>query len=381
MSDAPTPPKGKDEPAAARNERDKERINPNRERPEKPGQDAGRGDTADARRNPNREAPEGAPDQAAERARVAHPKDGIGFKHDSVAVDAGAVTDHLKGYSTDVLTAVREGRATMTVEARASRDGTAEHNQHLTDGRAVNTRDELARQLGIEPSSILTNSVGEGDAVSKNKPDGRDDADDRVAIIKVQMNAPERHDDPEPEGDVDDAVKNAEDALPKTRLDDHAAEQGGMLADRAKKFAQDTLKEAAKNPELIEEIAVKNAVKQAAGLAKDEAVWMVRNLAKDMGDKKLQTQIMANALPGMQDALADFAGVRHHDHKHQQPDFRGERSALYRLARDTYRENLERRPPEAQQNIRDVMRSNQRGRFEQLMGDRMLRYGGRGTRQ
>jgi len=326
---------------------------------------------------------EGHPSQreADERNVIAHPQDGVGFPHDSAKVDREGLRNFLQQtYTPDRLQAVREGHASIFVEARASRDGTSDHNQKLTDDRAANLRDALADEFGIRPESILTNSVGEGDAIKNGKPDYRDDPEDRVGIISIELNKPGSNDVPNVPGNIEDAIKSADGALPAIRSDNNAGEQGKIVSDNLKKMVENIIKQTVTAPALVEEIVIKEVTKTGLKLTTDEVVWMATKLMQDLGGKELKQEIVASKIAGLEDALADFAGVNRPNHGSL---FKGDRSPIYRQAKDSYREKLEHLPEAEKKNIRDVVRSSpgQRIRFQQWMSSKMGKYTTRGAIQ
>jgi outer membrane protein OmpA-like peptidoglycan-associated protein len=325
-----------------------------------------------------RNNPEPAGDRA-EKARVANPKDGIGFGHASDTVDRKALNALVGREPKERLDAVKKGQGWVEVTTTASRDGSAQSNQNLTDRRGDNLTKALVEDLGIDPQQIFVKSLGETEAKESGKPDNKDDAEDRTGRITF-------HEDKHPEpgvvkGDVDSAYKSASDALPKFEVDRNAQEQGKMVVDHAKKLAENTIKEGAKNPALIEEIFVKELIKEGGKYTMDQVRWMGNKLADDLGSKDLKANLQANAVPGMQDALAKFAGVAPKADGTRSALFRGEKSAVYRLARDTYTESLGKLSDRDKINVRQVMRSDQRKSLETKLERDWSNYSGRGVRQ
>jgi hypothetical protein len=316
----------------------------------------------------------------AEHNRVANPRDGIGFKHGSDVVDRKALKTFLDAQPKDSIQAVRDGRGWIEVTADASRDGSPKDNKDLTDRRAENLKSAIADELGIDAKKVQTYSRGESEAAKNGKPDRQDNADDRVGRIAFQelkdgTKPPDKPDEP---GNVDAAYKTASDALPKTSPDRQAREQGDMLVKHVKKLAENTLKEGMKNPMMIKEIFVKELVKEGWKYGMDQVQWMGNKLADDLGSKDLKASIQADMVAGQQDALADFAGVRHIEHSAL---FRGEKSSLYRLARDSYRAELEKAPAAERRNLISVMRSGDRKALNDKLQRDFTQFSSRGIKR
>jgi hypothetical protein len=307
-------------------------------------------------------------EEAAERNRVASPKDGVGFGFGDDKPERGQVERWLSGLGAADKTALQEGTAKLFITARASRAGDADFNQQLSTKRAENLAQDLSKLLEIPPDQIRWQALGEDEARSQGRPDGKDNADDRTASIEIVREGerqPEYKDSPEPKGDVDRGLKSVEEVLLQPLKDTNFEEQSGIAKDVLKTLARDMVK----NPAAWE----KNLVNAALELARKEGSWMGQKLLRDFSiqDKEVRAQMQGNFVPGAVDALARFAGVE--PRLHQNAYFRGDASPLYRLGAEMMESRLEGLSRADQENIRRVERSSDRDSFEkraqQIMGN------------
>ncbi len=126
--------------------------------------------------------------ERAERKKIAHPRDGVGFGFGDDKPASGELQRWYKGLSDAQRAALKDPKTTVYVTATCSKPGSHSSNRDLSKSRAENVAQLLARDLGVERSRIKTEWLGEDPAQDNNPdaPDNQDDHQERVALINFE---------------------------------------------------------------------------------------------------------------------------------------------------------------------------------------------------
>jgi outer membrane protein OmpA-like peptidoglycan-associated protein len=118
---------------------------------------------------------------------IVHPRDGVGFRHDSHTTDVNVLETRLAALPHEIQKALRDGGRDVWVEitAGASRTGSTAYNQSLSEARGKDMADGM-RALGVN-AEIKVNALGETAAAKAGGRDGVDNPADRVATFQVHV--------------------------------------------------------------------------------------------------------------------------------------------------------------------------------------------------
>ena len=190
---------------------------------------------------------------------------------------------------------LRTGQKQLFVTVKASRPGSTDYNQKLSEDRASSVRNQLAKELNIPKDAIKTQAIGNGDARAQGKGSNIDDRNDRVAELQIIG----KNDSPPPkfdvtEGQIHDLVKSLTANLPDYSNPDNIKElkdRGIQVGDAAKNLIKDAAK-AAKA-----EADPKDALKGAVNLVKDVAKPGFDLFANALNDRNAFHNLVGNYVP------------------------------------------------------------------------------------
>jgi hypothetical protein len=140
----------------------------------------------------------------------------------------------------DQVQAVREGRGFYTVDGHASRLGSSDHNQPLSETRAKNFADAVADGFKIDRNRVLDQDLGESHTKDLGHPDGKDNADDRNATLQFNpIDTPPGANVDMPAGDVGNAqIHDMVGGLPSSLPDYSRPDTIKEFGDRGKAFGK-----------------------------------------------------------------------------------------------------------------------------------------------
>jgi outer membrane protein OmpA-like peptidoglycan-associated protein len=125
-----------------------------------------------------------AASEAAERQKVSHPEDGVGFRFGDKNPAKGEMECWYKSLPENLHKALQDKESTVRISARASRPGSDSFNQQLSDQRAESVKQWL-KDKGVK-AKIEAKGVGEYTAQIEDRPDNQDYAMDRTARIVIE---------------------------------------------------------------------------------------------------------------------------------------------------------------------------------------------------
>jgi outer membrane protein OmpA-like peptidoglycan-associated protein len=157
--------------------------------------------------------------EQAERKRVAHPRDGVGFGFDQDQPAAGEMDRWYKGLSKEQRDALKNSATEVTITATASRVGKPGYNLGLTERRAGNVGKILRERYGVS-ATIKSEPLGEEPAEWRGAPDRRDDHSDRVAVISIQPKGDKPSKPKDKPKTFDEALQKAKEVLGRNRPKD-----------------------------------------------------------------------------------------------------------------------------------------------------------------
>lgn len=126
--------------------------------------------------------------EAAERQKVASPKDAVGFGFDKDKPTKAYVQHWHDGLSPQEKVALKDPDTIIHITATCSKPGKPGYNQGLSERRAASVAKILEKEYGVDPSRIKPVGLGEDPAQDNNPdtPDNQDDHQERVALIHFE---------------------------------------------------------------------------------------------------------------------------------------------------------------------------------------------------
>ena len=125
------------------------------------------------------------PAERAERARIVHPADGIGFAYGDSRVADSDVRRWYDGLSRQERQSLHSGGTEVRIVAFASSPGSDSENWVLSKDRAAALKDALVRVYHLDPSRVVALGLGEQLSGRDHLGHGVDFAEDRVAVVRL----------------------------------------------------------------------------------------------------------------------------------------------------------------------------------------------------
>jgi len=126
--------------------------------------------------------------EKTERARVAQPREGVGFGFGKDKPTQAEVKRWGNGLSAEDKAALKDPNTTIHITATCSKPGDRDFNQGLSDRRAENMAKIMEKEYGVDRSRIKRVGLGEDPAHDNNPdaPDNQDDHQERVVLIHFE---------------------------------------------------------------------------------------------------------------------------------------------------------------------------------------------------
>lgn len=165
-----------------------------------------------------------SPEEAAERRSRARPEHGVGFDFGKSELPTGEFERWMNGLSPKDRALLKQPGTRFEVWASASRPGSREFNQTLSDRRADAVSKKLQERLGIPKEAIKADGFGEDPArdnlpegADPRKFEGKDHRNDRVAEIVI---VPKESETPARAPKSDAAAREGRKAADGARVDE-----------------------------------------------------------------------------------------------------------------------------------------------------------------
>jgi outer membrane protein OmpA-like peptidoglycan-associated protein len=155
-------------------------------------QEGGKKDDAKDQRNSTpQERRDPATIEMEERRRVAKPEHGVGFAFGQDKLAKGELNRWYASLNKEQKAALKDPRTTFKIVGHASRPGSEQSNNRLSEKRAEHVMKAMVREFGFEQSSFQVIPLGEEYAKYAIKSPTQDSAQHRIVEIMIFKNTRE----------------------------------------------------------------------------------------------------------------------------------------------------------------------------------------------
>jgi outer membrane protein OmpA-like peptidoglycan-associated protein len=274
-----------------------------------------------------------------ERLRIATPADGVGFQFGSAQLNPGRMERWYGNLQESERAALSDPNAHVLIMTSASRPGSDSYNKQLSFERG-NAVLQWLQDHGVR-AHIDIYPVGEDLAKKAGKPDGVDDASDRVARIEII-----------PSFTPKEGVEKILGQAPQPTKENKTLKAGRELFD----IAKDTGKGALKSPETAPEEILKGIGKAVK--------WMAEHTLQDISEARIEREISSNFIPAFRGEIERLTESR-------QQHFPIEDNVFAQMGRETARQIWDNLPIGTQDGLKILDHSDQGDAFRKQLGEAM----------